>query len=32
MKITFIKVKGHSSNVDNNKADLLCNEAMDNLN
>jgi ribonuclease HI len=29
--LTFIQCKGHSDNVGNNKADLLANEAMDEL-
>ena len=29
--IQFIKVKGHSNNEGNNRADALCNEAMDQL-
>lgn len=30
-KVSFIKVKGHSDNVYNNKCDLLANQAMDEL-
>lgn len=30
-KITFVKVKGHSTNVGNNKADALANKGMDAL-